>query len=247
MTAFGLQSVKTNPFNNDASASRRYGRAERIVAALYLVTNHMPAQEPSRIAVRTSADTLLVSLLDPSAGNSGVNTSMSLVRHLISLLRVMLIAGFVSRSNAEALIEALDDLGVSLSIGGAGMHVVSRDDLVPLADVQRKTYPRNRVSDPLVKDTIDIKDTKDISENVEVMSMDKRNGQKRAEYLRFRSQGILDVLRGSDPMSIKDICARLPEYSEKMIQRELAGLVHEGILRKSGEKRWSRYSVSEMK
>jgi DNA-binding HxlR family transcriptional regulator len=35
----------------------------------------------------------------------------------------------------------------------------------------------------------------------------------------------------------------LPEFSEKMIQRELAALVQEGVVMKQGEKRWSRYSL----
>jgi hypothetical protein len=58
-----------------------------------------------------------------------------------------------------------------------------------------------------------------------------------------RGDRILAVLRTRDLLGIKDVSINLPEYSEKMIQRELADLVAGGRVRKVGSKRWSRYGV----
>ena len=43
---------------------------------------------------------------------------------------------------------------------------------------------------------------------------------------------------------IKDVSPLIGGFSEKTIQRELAAMVQAGILRKVGEKRWSRYSLA---
>ena len=53
----------------------------------------------------------------------------------------------------------------------------------------------------------------------------------------------MDILRLGGTLGIKDISANLPQYSEKMIQRELADLVLANKINKTGEKRWSRYQV----
>ena len=42
---------------------------------------------------------------------------------------------------------------------------------------------------------------------------------------------------------IKDIVMSITGCSEKTIQRELSALVAQGVLKKIGEKRWSRYEL----
>jgi hypothetical protein len=43
---------------------------------------------------------------------------------------------------------------------------------------------------------------------------------------------------------IKDVSPLIEGCSEKTIQRELMSMVHNGTLKKIGEKRWSRYSLA---
>jgi len=59
-----------------------------------------------------------------------------------------------------------------------------------------------------------------------------------------RANQILDILKLGGALGIKDIAANLPQYSEKMIQRELANLVVTRSVEKAGEKRWSKYRIS---
>ena len=61
--------------------------------------------------------------------------------------------------------------------------------------------------------------------------------------LNGRTQAILEVLRTGGELGIRDVASQLPEFSEKMIQRELAALVEKGTVKKLGEKRWSRYAI----
>lgn len=59
-----------------------------------------------------------------------------------------------------------------------------------------------------------------------------------------RQETILSVIRDKREVMIKDISAVIKDFSAKTIQRELRELVNNGILRKTGEKRWSRYSFA---
>ena len=60
-----------------------------------------------------------------------------------------------------------------------------------------------------------------------------------------RQGTILDIIRRKKEVMIKDISVIVEGYSDKTLQRELLGMVKDGILKKTGEKRWSRYSIVE--
>ena len=59
-----------------------------------------------------------------------------------------------------------------------------------------------------------------------------------------RQQTIVETIRQKGELSIKDLTDVIKGCSEKTIQRELVSLVATGVLLKTGERRWSRYSVS---
>lgn len=59
-----------------------------------------------------------------------------------------------------------------------------------------------------------------------------------------RRTRILKLIKDSREVAIKDIVAYFPDLSEKTIQRELVAMSDSGVLKKSGERRWSRYSVA---
>mgnify|MGYP001611693170 FL=1 len=77
---------------------------------------------------------------------------------------------------------------------------------------------------------------KDVRKHTEKTS-DRNHKGHRAEH-------ILGVLGSKEKLGIKDIVSHLPEYSEKMIQRELKGLVALGRIKKTGSKRWSMYTLA---
>jgi len=57
----------------------------------------------------------------------------------------------------------------------------------------------------------------------------------------LRRESILKILRTKGEITIKDIAYLVRGVSEKTIQRELISLINEGIVRKEGKRRWSRY------
>lgn len=59
-----------------------------------------------------------------------------------------------------------------------------------------------------------------------------------------RRNTILKIIKDKKEVTIKDISILIADVSEKTIQRELITLVSEGVLKKIGEKRWSKYMLA---
>lgn len=68
---------------------------------------------------------------------------------------------------------------------------------------------------------------------------------KKAKEIKIsnRREKIIKIVTDLGQVSVKDIAERVDGCSEKTLQRELLNLVNEGVLKKDGERRWSRYSL----
>ena len=58
-----------------------------------------------------------------------------------------------------------------------------------------------------------------------------------------RQEIILSMLKSGVKLTIKDFAKNIKDCSEKTIQRELLSLVSKGVLKKEGERRWSKYFI----
>ena len=229
---FDKQTVRTSPFGGNQSADRAYRRAERLVAALYLVTNHLPQEEPIRASIRAEALRTLEHVLalrdEMRAESQSVLACRASIRKQISFVRVLAVAGFLSMQNANTMIDGLDELGVFLT---ASQHS-PLSDTFSFSQESLTDIREGRLKDiNPIKDRVSVKDINQVSDN---MSFKKG--------IHVREESIVGVLSSGGELGIRDIVANLPEYSEKMIQRHLVDLVEAGRVKKVGLKRWSRYS-----
>ena len=240
------QNVKTNPFGENRVGERAYRRAERVSAALVVLTNHVSDTEPLKLAIRQSAIRLLSNVLslkdEMRASNSDKARDLKTsARKLISLIRLLAISGAVSFQNAETITEALDDLSSFLLASQRSSLSesvsFSREDLLDVRETLRPID--SRISERVTKDR------KSSSETInQEQSASPIKSVISSPSVSVRAQAILEVLRSEGELGIRDIASNLPEYSEKMIQRELADLATLGRVKKMGSKRWSRYSVT---
>jgi len=232
------RAVRTNPFGENKAGDRAYRRAERLVAAIHLLTNHVPADEPLRKSIRTTSVALLSDALNlrdemRALESAKIHLFQANIRQLISLLRILAVAGFVSIQNADAVTEALDELGNFLAVSQRS----------PLSENIRFTR-----EDLLDVRSTDVTAKKDVMDNMYIKDRKDKSADvlyKKTESVTNRGSTIMDILRSGGDFGIRDIAANVPEYSEKMIQRELADLVHAGRVKKTGLKRWSKYSLAE--
>ena len=161
------------------------------------------------------------------------------IRQLISEVRMLVFAGFVSPQNAEAVCGALDELGNFLGLAQrtnlSENLRISKEELLDVPEIHKR----------LLKDIKDRRPQKDISsikDNATEYSATALMSQGNSTA---RSASILEVLRGGGELNIRDIAANLPEYGEKTIQRELNTLIARGSVRRIGARRWSKYVVAQ--
>ena len=115
--------------------------------------------------------------------------------------------------------------------GGTGLRRIgSWTDLAKLRDDEYKTKEDSR-KDGGMHHNGPIKDTSSKSAVSVQVSSDRR-------------ARIIDLLKSKDRLMIKDFLSVVTGVSEKTIQRELLKMVAMGVLKKEGERRWSRYSIA---
>lgn len=240
LNVLDFDSGRTTPFGKNTLGDNAYRRAERIAAAIHLLTDHISEEEPLRTEVRRLSTDMLSSILElrrgfRSSGGEAIATAQAQISHIVSLLRILTVVGMVSTANAEVLIGGLGDLSALFESQRVSMSEdvsLSKEDLTPRSRMilaARGNMPEKQKfeKDMGVKDNISLSDRR----------------VARTEMSFTKSNGVLMFLKSGDKYGIKDIASQMPEYSEKTIQRMLSELVSRGVVKKEGDKRWSRYSL----
>lgn len=188
-------------------------KGQKIVAAMYLVTNHLSDTDPFKQAIRTRAIELTHS------GDRSV-----IVDQIGVLLGAAALARVISEKNA-----AIISREISLYAVGSGAH--TEDAVSALFETEHKPLS-------LMKRTEHAPRMSFINTDVSIRSKKQEdihdNKNKRQSH-------ILSFINDRKSVSIKDISALFTDVSEKTIQRELGALVVSGQITKRGSKRWSIY------
>lgn len=219
-----------NVFERDIRRIYIYKKAERIAKAIHLIG---PAFRDSRALwdrlERISFALVDASVLPPTRARDHIS------RELLALSSVLSIAkagGKLSQMNADIIlkeaylllqeISAYEDPRVLLD-EAPSLAALSR---TAPKDIEKKTVESGR------KTT-----TSSIGQR------DKGHKVPNEEKKKGRREEILAVLSGKPGAYIKDISVLIRGVSEKTIQRELQALVQEGRVTKSGERRWTTYTL----
>lgn len=243
LNVLDLEAGMGTPFGKNTLGDNAYRRAERIAAAVHLLTDHISETEPLRMEVRRVATNLLNSVLElrrgfRSSGGEALSSVQAEVTHIVSLVRLLTVVGIVSAANAEVLIAGLSDLSSVFETQRAHMSEdvsLSREGLMPKPRIIQHSRQHNPEKRTAVKDIFEIKDNTSIS--------DKKQTRDNVSF--SKSKGLIMFLKQGGSYGIKDISIHMPEYSEKTIQRMLAELVSGGVVKKEGDKRWSKYALIE--
>lgn len=212
-------------------------KTQKIVTAIYLVTNFLSEDNPLRRSLRQSSMELL-SLIgsiifsthpDPKKAGSEIRFHSN---QIVSALSIAVYSGYISEMNYKILEREFE-----MYLNESSPLFTALNDNFKLPDFGS-----------IVADTQDKKQgqkndfkNKDKGQNVPIANTNKGG----PVYIRKKSRKdtIIAVLQKKDSATIKDISEVISNCSEKTIQRELLSLVKDGILKKSGERRWSTYSL----
>ncbi len=196
-------------------------KTDKLTTALYAVTDFVSDQEPAKWQLRDRALDLLTEVLKTKNVN-GLTKTVRLeklicdIDQIVKILEVVAMGGAASRMNLSILETEYKALRDMLS-GRLEQQLGSW-----LAVSEPKPLLIEPIVDPSSVQTLPTRPKK----------KDEKQGRKTQ---------ILDFLKGKGWLSVTDIARVAPNYSTKTIQRELNAMIDKGLIRKKGEKRWSRY------
>lgn len=252
-------------------------KTERLVTAVYMLSNFFPEKEPLRWEVRKLGIDLLgasssVFYTKTSDVENYLRESIGIIGELIVRFEIAHISSLISGMNFTVLkneLLSIRDTIESLSKSGKGQNILITSDFFAQDKLLDSTQPRSDMSAPFevpalrsginnATEPSTPRGTPKVSEapvSRSLVSKSSRVTQKAIEGRSStssiaskrkgdRSETILKILKKKDNLTVKDIAQVISDCSEKTIQRELLALVDKNVLKKVGERRWSRYSLA---
>lgn len=202
-------------------------KAQRLITAIYLVTDFVHENETLRSRMRKCALELLHGLLRRER-----EKALCCAQELSTLTRVGQATGLISSMNASILESELEHFGAAIK-EEAGSSVTK--DFFESFDEE----PRSRKGHFIGQNVLERNRLVTQRTHDKKPFLPSGNRSSNAE----RRGYIMDILKKKTPLTVKDVSLVVKGCSEKTLQRELMAMVHEGLLRKEGERRWSRYSL----
>lgn len=219
-----------------------FKKTHKIAQALYLVSDFFESSEPLRESIRKNAN-----LLFQTSGaflrnhqKDTENSSTDLVGLFLEtqgLLETARMINLLSEKNhlilKDEIIKTINEIDSNkekkIQLSREFMRTSSLEE-----DKRQSVLYKGQEDVLNLKDTVSGSFQKDVN----VATPHK---QAPSENKAHRSVQVIALFKPGAELMIKDIASHLKDVSEKTIQRELLSLVARGILRKKGEKRWSRY------
>lgn len=256
-------------FENDAKIIFIFKKTEKLASAIYMITSFMSDNEPIKWKTRDAATRLMpysINLSNKGHRNraDAMNNFISTSLEIISLLDIANISGIISSMNygilrfeIENMIELVDlkERGLNSKFLLSKNFFETKEDNLTAQSKQREEEQSFGLKDIKIPNgqvfsnisgipTADyykghkfIKDIK--KEEKSEMSFNKGHSAKGNRY-----EAIINLLKNTKEISVKDVSNIISDCSEKTIQRELLNLVGKGVLKKEGERRWSKYSLA---
>ncbi len=256
-------SIKDSPF------FMSYNKTNKLVTALYMVTDVMDKEEPLRNKLRSLGSGIISDiylLQTPLVSDISLRLD-SKISEVLSFLDIASAVGMISAMNCNILKKEFFELKASLKESRQSSslseflieELPSPDENKFLPErltsssragigqhgmrigVQKGSTLMKALSDKTLAHSVRSQSNlSNKNSNDSIKSIDSFNILKKQ-----RREEILAIVKDKKEVTISDIKARargvLVSCGEKTLQRELISMVKEGILERMGEKRWSRY------
>lgn len=221
-------------------------------------------------AIETSLNLLdfvqSIRTLTPVYKNQFISSSQNQIDSLLDYLHIGYSVGAISRMNADILAKELHNLaelisGATNTSGGQNdsAHIeipnsffdeitnYEESKLVEEAKPKFDTIKDNKSINDIYKGHNKIKKTSpkevSITKTKNYISNNEKRQNRKDIILNFITERRLNG--DIEGVMVKDILTKIKDVSEKTLQRELSVLVAKGVLRKIGDKRWSRYVLAK--
>lgn len=240
-------------------------KTEKIASAVYLITSFFDDKEPLKWKLRTLSLNLPSSALfikdnELFSNDKAIMDVRNIILEIDSLFLVAKQAGLVSETNHGILSREISKFAQSISDSSGTLEksnqgLLSNDFFgssisnTPSISNESETKLPNIIKDKL-EEKRELYKGHDMNETDLAHLGSKRESKSLKNYSvvavkkNTRQSTIINLLKRKREIMIKDVSPLINGCSEKTIQRELMAMVHDGTLRKIGEKRWSKYSLA---
>lgn len=230
-----------------------FNKTNKISYAIYIVTDLIKDTEPLKWTLRKLA-TDAVSLKNFIEEKSCL---ISLERNLLEIessIELAKFASLISPMNADVILhqvrlvisELQERIGTSVYSRGITSEFFNVPNYIP-DTILENTSVRGVENDKSHKGHTVLYDFYHSSKSADRLGTKQKgypeNSNGSSETKGHREDSILKIIRERKLVTIKDITDRVTDCSEKTIQRILTSLVLEGKIKKTGERRWSKYSL----
>ena len=214
-------------FKDKSNVFFAFKKTEKISAALYMLSNLLSDKEPLKWEIRTAA----LNLLDESLKLTDRKNLSTLLIKVISLIEIAFLSDLISEMNYKVFKQELHQL------------IKLVEDLVTYYSQRNFILPENFFAvEPPISSPNGVKDNNIMSDRMSVKNS-VHNVKDNKTIVINRQEIILSLLKNKGELGIKDFVSAIKDCSEKTVQRELANMITLGQIKKTGEKRWSRYSL----
>ena len=246
-----------------------YTKLDKLITALYMVTDIIDKDEPLRNKLRTLGTEILSDMYKIEQNNTGHTVSFMLnkISEVMSFLGIASAINIISEMNCNILKKEFNELDQSLkeSVGNT-QTLNSQINLLEFFETPNlekfQTYPAISHTQKISKGHTNIGVQKGSTllkalnkmsnKNVSVPYQTGSFGSGFDVLKKQRRESILKVVKtingGATIKDIKDKASvtllktdPLVTCSEKTLQRELISMVKDNVLDRMGEKRWSKY------
>ncbi len=249
-------------FKKDKNFVFTHQKIEKLVSAVYVVTNFLSTEEPIKWTLRNLGTKLLRLNIDLKGSNSVTREKIEgsirdTVLEVVSLLEIASFSGLISSMNFEILQREFHSLlnhigkvaqgGDNSALQSPFFAVESGEDSIAPSQTEETHQiisshnTTHKEQEKVLVERVAIKDKNQINE-------EKPNRLKEfgpvAIKKNKRQSIIINLLKRKKEIMVKDVAEIISECSEKTLQRELLSLVSQGILNKEGERRWTKYSLA---
>ena len=193
-------------------------KLQKLSAALYLITNVIHDSDPIKWRLR---DTSLSLLSQTKSDHLLLGQLIPAISQVLSLIDIARLNASVSTMNFDILKQ--EYLAIRNKLEEQNRPEFLKQLAIPESGLEASNIVRQ------------------FSSSIATKSINHQSAPRL--IANSRRDGILKLIKQQGPISIKDIAKSVPGVSSKTVQRELAELVRGGLLKKEGDRRWSRYSA----
>jgi DNA-binding transcriptional ArsR family regulator len=238
------KSIFSNIFDKDIRRVYLYKKAERLAKAIHLIA---PAFSNAP-ALRERLEDVAIGLID-AAILPPPDSRDELSRELLTLSSILGIArsgGILSTMNADLI--AREAHSLLQEVASYEEPHLLLDEMPSLATLARDMHAQTgRPVLGQVPAPVSPIMRREVLPKAKATDARRTQGQSQGQVSDkggARRDAILSVLRTKGPSYIKDISTVVRGVSEKTIQRELQALVESGKVTRTGERRWTTYSLT---